>query len=575
MIEKFLNDLLSQLGAGSKELVYVSVTPGVGLEVIQVDPAIKTVKNYGHKPLQYSDAMREIADYDEFRTTLQELFSDLNINPKCNIVINLPMVHFGKIELPLLLNDEGVTEAIISEVEQSYIFKRCEPVVSWFEAASSTASDSRTIFYSAIQKPAIDKIKEILTEIGATLSGVEISLISTLRALSFSGLTEVQMEEGTPWNLMIVNSTGYALVSLSGKNIVDYYEEPLALKTYELDEIYDVINTSSQIALMNFPTNYLYVVSETDLVSAEHLISRMQFEGKVDALENNSFRKREILAVSLNILPDQVMKISLESVGVAISKVCSYPIQLDFLGLKNTETSGSTVDETISFHFNGKEIVLTGAVLMKIAYVIAAILIIPALAALLFLPMVQKSQQANLNDINSKIEKVDTEIKELTEQASASGSFVVKTEIENVLKNNRIKLMSYSAIGEAVPQDLWITYFVTKENGKIDIKGIAENVEDIYIFFKNMKDFLIDTQLRLYKLEMQSNSLDEAVSSNGPVAYEFEITNMTEAELSPASAETAPAASEAAKQASPESAAKRDTKQVKDLEPIDVDAKSK
>lgn len=574
MIEKFINDLLAQLGAGSKEVIYLSVTPGVGLELIQVDPTIKSVKTYGHKPLEYSDSMREISNYDDFKTVLQELFDELNINPKCNIVLNLPMVHFGKVELPLLLNDEGVTEAVISEVEQAYIFKRCEPVVSWFEGTSSNASDTRTIFYSAVQKPAVDKIKEILTEMGANLSGIEISLVSALRALAFAGLTEVQMQDGTPWNLMIVNSTGYNLVALSGKNIVDYYEEPLALKTYELDEIYEAIGASAQIAMMNFPTNYLYVVSETDLVSAEHLVSKMQFEGKVDFLENNSFRKREILPVSLNILPDQVMKISLESVGVAVSRNYNYPIKLDFSGNQASEMSSSG-EETFSFHFNDKEIVLTETVMKKISFVIAGVLIIPALVAMLTLPMVQKKHQAQLDEINSKIKNVDAEIKKLTEQASASGNFVVKTEIENVLKYNRTKLISYSALGESVPPGLWITYFMAKETGKIDIRGVSENVEEIYIFFKNMKDYMVDTQLRLYKLEMTSSSIDDAVIPDGPTTYEFEITNMSESEVNPSAAKSSDAKTDDASAAdadkkNADSKTPSTTKKVKDLEPVDI-----
>lgn len=573
MIEKFVNDLLAQLGAGSKEVVYLSVTPGVGLELIQVDPVIKSVKTYGHKPLEYSDSMREISNYDDFKTTLEELFSELNISPKCNIVLNLPMVHFGKVDLPLLLNDEGVTEAVISEVEQAYIFKRCEPVVSWFDGSSSSASDTRTIFYSAVQKPAVDKIKEILTELGATLSGVEISLVSALRALSFAGLTEAQMQEGTPWNLMIVNATGYNLVAMSGKNIVDYYEEPLALKTYELDEIYEAISASVQIAMMNFPTNYLYIVSETDLVSAEHLTSKLQFEGKIDFLENNSFRKREILPVSLNILPDQVMKISLESVGIAVSKSYNYPIKLDFSENKVSEFSSGS-EETLSFHFNDKEIVLTETVLKKMSFVVAGLLIIPALVAMLTLPVVEKKNQAKLDEINSKIKNIDAEIKKLTEQASASGSFVVKTEIENVIKYNRNKLISYSALGESVPADLWITYFMVKETGKIDIKGVSENVEDIYIFFKNMKDYLVDSQLRLHKLEMTSSSIDDAVVSNGPTTYEFEITNMTEGEINPSAAKSSTAKTEDESAASGEKASggkkSTKTKKVNDLEPVDI-----
>ena len=565
-MEKFINDILSKLDIGSKEFVYVSVTVGVGLEVIQVDPVSKIVKTYGHKPLEYSDTIREIADYDSFKTALQELFSELKINPKCNVVLNIPLVHFGKIELPLLLNDEGITEAIISEVEQSYIFKRCEPVVSWFDASINNGSETRSIFYSAVQKPAVDKIKEVLNSIGATLVSLEVSLISILRAMSFSGKSETQMADGTAWNLMIVNPNGYSIVAMSGKNIIDYYDEPLALKTYELDEIYQVIDASAQIALMNFPTNYMYIVSETDMVSAEHLASKLQQDGKIDFIENNSFKKNELLPVSLDILPDQI---SLEAIGIAVSKSYPYPISLDFSGNVKKDVSTSE-DETISFQFNGKEIILKESILRKVALVIAVVLIVPALAVMLTLPNMQKAKQKELDDINSKIQTVEAEIKKLTEAASESGAFLVKTEVENVVKNNRTKLLSYSAIGESVPQSLWITYFLAKEDGKIDIKGVSENVEDIYNFFRNMKDYMINTELRLHALEMQSESLDDAVSG-GPINYNFEITNMSDSELkSPASKSSKSSAKQSSNKADTKTNS-TSNKSVDKLEPVDVE----
>ena len=530
-IENILNDVLSKMGAGSKEIVYVSVTPGVGVEMIQIDPAIKAVKLYAHKPLEYNDSMREIANYDDFKTALQELFTELNLNPKCNVVLNMPMVYFGKIDLPLLLNDEGVTEAIISEVEQAYIFKRCEPVVSWFEAhsASSTSSETRTIFYSAIQKPVVEKVKSILSELGATLSGLEISLTSTFRALAYSGLTEIQMANSTAWNLMVLNPSGYSIVSMSGKNVVDYYEEPIALKTYEMEEVYEVINASAQIALMNFPTNYLYIVSNTDMVSAEHLVSKLQVEGTIDYLENNSFRKNEIIPVSLNILPDEVTKISVEAVGIAVSRIENYPIRLDFSG--NNAEMTSSGEESVAFEFNGREIVLTESVLMKIVLVLGAILIIPVLAAMLLLPNIQKEEKTKLDAIKKDVKSVETDINKLKSQASTKGNFVVNTEVENVLKANRTKLMAYSAVGDSVPKDLWVTYLSIDPAAKIDIKGVSENVENVYLFYRNMKDSLVNVNLRLHKLEMLSASLDDAVSSEGPTMYEFQITNKSNAEM--------------------------------------------
>ncbi len=529
-LENILNNVLSQFGAGSKEIIYVSITPGIGVEMIQIDPTIRAVKLYGHKPLEYNDSMREIANYDELKEALQDLFKEMNLNPKCNVVLNLPMVHFGKIDLPLLLNDDGVTEAIISEVEQAYIFKRCEPVVSWFEAhTASSSSENRTIFYSAVQKQVVEKIKEILTELGATLGGLEISLISSLRALSYSELAETQMSANTAWNLMLVNSSGYSIIAMSGKNIIDYYEEPLALKTYELEEIYDVINASAQIALMNFPTNYLYVVSNTEMVSAEHLVSKLQVEGTIDFLENNSFRKREVIPVSLDILPDEITKISLEAIGIAVSKMEAFPVRLEFSGNKAEASSG--VEESISFEIDGREIVLTESVLKKIVGAIAIILLAPIAIGWMVLPNMQKAEKTKLDAIKKEIKTVETDINKLKSQASTKGNFVVSTEVENVLKNNRTKLMAYSALGASVPKELWVTYLSINADSKIDIKGVSENVENVYVFFRNLKDSLINVNLRLHKLEMLSSSLDDAVSADGPSMYEFQITNMSAAEL--------------------------------------------
>lgn len=566
MIEKFLNNLLSQLGAGSKENVYVSVTPGLGVEMLQIAPALKAVKKYAYRPLEYSDVTREIADYESFKTALQELFEELEISPKSNVFLSLPMVLWGKIELPLILKDDGITEAIVSEVEQAYIFKRCEPVVSWFDSFAASSSESRTIFYSAIQKTALDKIKEVLSSMGTTLSRVEVSTLSTFRALSYSGLTDVQMAEGTSWNLMIVNPNGYSVVAMLGKNIIDYYEEPLALKTCDSEEVYNVIKNSAQLSLMNFPTNYLYIISETDMVSAEILSSRLQVDGKVDFLENNKYRKKEVLPTSLDILPDNVLKISLEAVGIASLSLIDYPINFAF-GDTNV-ADNAEVDETVSFDWGGKEIILTGSVQKKIALAIGALFLIPALAAFLLLPQVKNTHQAKLDEVNSQIKKLDESIKKYTEEDYSSG-FNVENEIENILKMNRAKLMAYSALGESVPRNLWITYFITKDAGKIDIKGVAEEVEDIYIFFRNLKDNLVDTQLRLYKLEMQANSVDDAVLSTGSSLYEFQITNISDAEMNNGT-ESGDAASGDDKKSDKSDKKSDSKKKVDDLEPVEV-----
>ena len=190
-----LNSILSQLGVGSKDTVYLSVTPGIGLELIQLDIQSRTVKNYAYRPLEYNEALRELSDIEGFKNAVTELFNELKVPLKSSVVLNLPMVLFGSKELPLLLADDAVTEALTSEVEQSYIFKRYEPV----------------------QKNVIDDIKNALNELGITLAGIETSLTSILKALAFTGLAAEQMKDNVSWNLMLISQNGYSICSMIGR----------------------------------------------------------------------------------------------------------------------------------------------------------------------------------------------------------------------------------------------------------------------------------------------------------------------------------------------------------------------
>ena len=538
-----LNNILAQLGMGQRDSVYLSVTPGVGLELIQLDLSSRSVKNYAFRPLDYDEANRKIADMEDFRRAVTELFAELAIPPKSSITLNLPMVLFGNTTLNLLLADDAITEALTSEVEQSYIFKRYDPVISWIDAPTGQSGDSRKLFYSAIQKNVIEDIKNTLSELGYTLAGVEISLTSVLKALAFSGLAEEQMKDGISWNLMLVSPNGYSICSMVGKNIIDYYEEPLAIKSFEGDEIYNAISASAQITLMSYPANYLYVVSETDLVSAELLAKRIPADCRVNFLENNSFKKQDAIPVSLEVLEETAHKISLEAIGIAVGNAVNMPIKFNFMA-STGESDVDNPDEPVHVVLGSTEFDISPSVATKVSVLIAIVIMIPALAAFFGIPMIQNQKQAQLDEANSKLEQTNAEIKKIQDAQNKSNDFDVNSEIKRVLGNNRAKLMAYTALGESVPKNLWVTYFVTKDDGKIDIKGEAKNVEDIYLFFRNMKDSLINTQLKLHKLQMKTDSVDEAVNTSNN--YEFEITNMTDSELNP------PAPADAQTQAQPE-----------------------
>ncbi len=525
-----INEILLQLGIGSKETVYLSVSPRVGLEIIKVDTNTKMITAYANKPLEYNESLREITDYEEFKAAVKDLFDELHISLHCNIILNLPMVLFGTKEVPLILGDDAVSEVLISEAEQTYTFKRHDPLVAWMDANSKFGGETRRVFYSALQKDVVDNIKSALAEIGATLVGVKTSLSSAINALYFSDLVGEPMRTETNWNLIIVGLSGYSICSMQGAKIIDYYEEPLALKSFDNEELYNAITSSLQLALMNYPANYNYVISNTDLVSAQILSSRISnTENSTGYLENNIYRKDEFISTSLDILPDIASSITLEALGIGVSLLPNLPMQMNFM---DSYSGASTVDDNspVIIRVGEKEFEITQQAALKIVSIALAVLIVPILALNILLPLGKNNIQKKLDTITTEAQKLEDEVKKYSDEEAQLDSFNVKREIQDTLKYNKMKLMAYSALSESVPKGLWVTYFFTQKDGKIDIKGASTNVEDVYTFYKNLKDYLLNSKLRLYRLEMATTNIEDAVE-NSRQTYIFEITNMSEAEL--------------------------------------------
>lgn len=516
--------LNSLLGGGKRRDVYVSVSTACGLEILEVDNS-GVIRTYAQAPLDYNDAAREIASYDTFKSSLIELLQSRNIDPsKINVHLNLPTVWFGLKEgIQLLLDDNAITNIVTGELEQSYIFKRKTPVPYWFDAQISTNSDSRNVFYTAVQQEVVTEISEILTSIGAVLVSVGCSMFADLKGLYVTGLARGQMEdEGCSWSLMIINNSGFQLLSLQGKRLLEYYEEPMPLKSFEGEEAYTEIENAAQIALMNSPSTSFVIVSETNLVSAELLKERLQFGGQSVAIEDNQYRKEPLADFGLNVLPDDQVKVSLSAYG---STAPSGLINQDVNFLGATEKAA--------------EVATIGGITPQIATVISLILLV-VIGGILYFSAGQTEKM--FNDVQAKSADIDTQVAQIDEQIAQkqSGSegkvaFDPVEEIGKTLKNNRTKIMAYAALGESVPKSLYLTYFITGDDGLIDIKGCANTVEDVYVFFKNLKDSLVDSNLRVSNLGLRSGSLDKVVNDTispyDSAPYIFEITNMTDSQM--------------------------------------------
>lgn len=518
-----ISDIFSNLFAGKKDDIHISVTPGLGLEMIKVDYANSEIKAYANRPITYNESLRELTNIEEFKAAVGQMFEELGINPKCNVTLNLPTVLFGSMDINLMLGDEAITGAATSEVEQSYVFKRHDPIVKWMDSNTGT-SENRKIFYSAIQQLVVDNVSQALAELGATLTSVEMSLLSTLRALDFTGLAQDEMQEGVSWNLLVVNGTGYTIVSMSGRNVVDYYEEPIPVNSYEGDEIYNAISASAQISLMSLPANYLMVISDTNAVSAEVLAKNyLSGDYTTEYVENNKFKRKDFMAASLDILPDKVAEVSLQAIGCAISHQSPYPLRCDFLATSNVEIKKP--EETVTLPIGEEGITVTPTQAAIVSGLIAAVVVaITAILAFVIMPGQEKNLQNELDALAEENRKIEKEIDVLSKEMNATPVFNVTEAISETIKMNRAKLIAYSAIGESVPDNLWLTRFDMNDRAEIIVEGGAGSVEEVYLFYRNLRESTGASGMQLKKLQMNAIGGDDLATN---VTYDFTISNET------------------------------------------------
>ena len=138
-----------------------------------------------------------------------------------------------------------------------------------------------------------------------------------------------------------------------------------------------------------------------------------------------------------------------------------------------------------------------------------------------------------LEELKIKVSNVDTQLEQY--DVKEGPKFDPIDQIEKVIMNNRTKIMAFSALGDSIPQNLYLNYFMTGDSGFIDVQGCADTVDDVYLFYQNLKDSLAGSNLRLSKLDLKSESIDQVINGGGgsldSAPYVFEITNMDESQL--------------------------------------------
>ncbi|MBQ4646011.1 MAG: PilN domain-containing protein [Candidatus Gastranaerophilales bacterium] len=483
-----------------QNVVGFSIVPGIGLEAVILDKARGVVTSYGRKKVDYNFSQRNIQNYGQFKNALIELINEMKIPPKSYAYLVLPNVFFDFIEVTSDTSDSGIETALTSTSEEFYIFKKEEPVLGWCDVANPMGTSQRRLAYSAFQKSDIDEIKEIFAGAGLQLAGIETAYSSILRGLNLTGLIKDAILMNSSWSALLINTNSYTLFQMEGKNLLDCNEVPLAIKSFSTEEAYQAIVSNASQLLSSSTTSQLYIISQTDDISAEALKKLMQFDREIIAIDSNKYSKKSLLEVSAALDFNEANSMSLSVLGAADSKS---DLDLNLNILNNDPNASMGVYFTTNIMGTPTEVTQALVQQASIALcVLGGILFGAIIGVVMFLNTAQETQLSDLNKENSKIE---AQIKALEKVEIKEEEIDMTDVIDEVANDNVTAINFYDSISTDIPKNVWLTKYYNKSGTQLAIRGVAESIIDIYEYYKNLRIVSPQSDIKLTELKVITN----------------------------------------------------------------------
>ena len=222
--------MLDKLGFRKRVHVGISISVNNVVELMYVDKKNKGVSRYATGNIKYNSAIREIIDMEEFSDVIQNLFQMADLEPsECAVTLSLPNVCFGITPLENSTEQAYIIENLQAELEDLYIFKRNEPIISYSILNGASPHLPKNIVYSAIQGKVVAKILEIFDHLGIEIEKIDTSYASLIRTLKYSDRFSkfVMPEEKTA--LILITANSCCSFILKGGNVISFKEQPLAV----------------------------------------------------------------------------------------------------------------------------------------------------------------------------------------------------------------------------------------------------------------------------------------------------------------------------------------------------------
>lgn len=493
--------LLEQLGFKKKIHVGISLSPNNFIELVCVDKVTKTVSKYVSGNVKYNNAIREIMDYEEFTEVLENLFSEAGLNPsECSVTLNLPNVHFGLTQFETSYEAPFIIENLQMEIEDLYIFKRNEPSISYSVLSSASTRTQQTVAYSAMQTNVIGRIIEIFDALQIELVRIDSSYSSLIKAIQYTDRFSKYFENEEKTLVVLITQSSCNTFSFIGKKLTDYAEEPIAVRSLSIEEVYStVLKISNNIKSKENPQN-LIIISETDEVNAELLASRIDFAGQNDFINkslNLSDSFIDITGSQTDIDSNMIAYMTIEAVGAAVADYDDFETNINFLP---QDRINSNLIEVFDYEVDLYRFIL----IILLFAVICAILIASCVNFLLnaSIDNLQTKKMSTDNNINAFQKRVN---EDKTKEKKKIFPVLKKT-----IENNTAILNAYIQLATDIPDNVYIKKFVTNSQGGIGIQGEAKSSELVQVFVNKLREN--NNDLMVSKVSI--NSDDSIISGN-------------------------------------------------------------
>ena len=522
------------LNFNKKISVGVSITPEMGLEVAQVDFATGTLLKYGCRQLSYDINRAEIADMDIFKETLEGLLLELDIPKGAELSITLPAAYFGVNDYPASLDDSQIYSAVEEVIAEAPCFKDSDPNITIAELPNSTLQFKKVV-YTGVHRVMLIELAMQIKELGYSLVGIDTSVNASVNAMFYCRRIDAQPDFS--WVMLFVENNFCNIIPMQGSNYVDFYSERVGIgEVLEDSENYSTVMQAVAPTIAHMPSQRLYVISKTNIISAKALASKLDYTTQIIHEDVNCFAAEPILQMGPYVDAELAKSITLDVIGAAIYRdfvqYSNAKLNLFNEGLGDIYLS----EQPPIIKLGNKKIELTNQRLIKYAMTLLLPLIIIVVLFSMWINQelsLLESRQAN---INNEIVRID---KFLKENATLSANeFDEADEVRIGLEHNKKIHSYYLIVGTEIPKKLWLTALSLGTNTTIE--GQADNLESIYSFFRNVKDYNPGSGMKLQKLGLASKSnlaslsvseefdTDSILNSMTADFYQFKISDAPE-----------------------------------------------